>query len=196
MRKLAADKMRSPILCFVGPPGTGKTSSGQVDRRGAGPQVRARQPGRHPRRGRDPRPSPHLHRRAAGPHHPDDAHAGPINPVFMLDEIDKLGIDFRGDPAVGAAGSAGPEQNYAFSRSLPGSAVRSVARSCSSPRPTSLDPIPPALRDRMEVIEFPGYIEEEKLDIAAAVPDPAPARGARPQAQTGASFDDSDAARP
>ena len=71
-----ADEIRSPILAFVGPPGVGKTSPGQEHRQGHGPQVRPDEPRRHPRRGRDPRPPPHLHRRAPGPHHPEHQDRG------------------------------------------------------------------------------------------------------------------------
>ena len=92
--------------------------------------------------------------------------AGTSNPVMMLDEIDKLGQGFHGDPVVGAAGGARPGAEQHLPRQLPGRAVRPVSRSCSSRPPTCWRTSPARLRDRMEVIDLPGYTEEEKVEIA------------------------------
>ena len=111
VRKLKSDK-KGPILCLVGPPGVGKTSLGRVDRAGDGAQVRAHLARRRARRGGDPRPPAHLRRlaaRAASSRRMKKA--GTNNPVFMLDEIDKLGHDFRGDPAAALLEVLDPEQN-------------------------------------------------------------------------------------
>ena len=165
MRKLKPD-VKGPILCFVGPPGVGKTSLAQVDRQLARPQVRARVAGRHARRGGDPRPSADLHRRAARARS-FRACAAPSrkNPVFILDEIDKLGSDFRGDPASALLEVLDPEQNNTF-RDHYLDVPFDLSEVLFITTANVLDPIPPPLRDRMEVLELAGYTEEEKLTIA------------------------------
>jgi ATP-dependent Lon protease len=160
-----AKKLKGPILCLVGPPGVGKTSLAQVDRQGHRPQVRAHVAGRRARRGRDPRPPPHLHRRDARQDHPVAEEGGTNNPVFLLDEIDKMAMDFRGDPSAALLEVLDPEQNNDLQRPLPRPRLRPVGRDVHH-HGQHLHAIPLPLQDRMEIIELSGYTEWEKLEIA------------------------------